>query len=169
MKSAFYVILRGPLGAGKTTISKGLAKVCNAHNISIDDILYKFNLEEWGEVYILESSFLKANEIAASESLKQLKKGVPVIIDGNFYYKSAILSLERLLKEFKGVVITLSVSIEECIRRDASRNVVLGEEATRLAFQKTTEFCFGEEVNADKNMREVLDSVVRLVEEKTEC
>ena len=163
---AFFVIIRGPLGAGKTTISKELARDYNAHHISIDEILEKFNLEEWEDGYISEMSFLRVNEIAAKESMMQLENGLPVIFDGNFYYKSVILDLIGRLKEFEGIVITLAVPLEVCMRRDASRRSSLGENETRMVHKKSTEFNFGIEVNADRGRKEVLDNISRIIKTK---
>jgi shikimate kinase len=42
---SFWVIIRGPLGCGKSTISKELAKKINAKYFSIDKILKENNLE----------------------------------------------------------------------------------------------------------------------------
>ena len=166
MHQAFFVIIRGPLGAGKTTISKELAREHNAHYISIDEILEKFDLEEWEEGYISETSFIRANEIAAKESMKQLEDGLSVIFDGNFYYKRVILDLIRRLKEFEGIVITLSVPLEVCMRRDAFRRKALGEDETRMVYKKSAEFNFGIEVNADREKKEVLGNISRIIKEK---
>lgn len=80
----FFVIIRGPLGAGKTSVSLKLAEVLGVAYVSIDEILEKNNLEEWGKTHITLRSFIKANERAANEAIKQLVRGNPVIFDGNF-------------------------------------------------------------------------------------
>ena len=85
---SFYIIIRGPLGCGKSTIAKALSKRLNAKYFAIDKILEDNNLEEWKEGYISEESFSKANEIAAKKAKKYLEKRLPAVFDGNFYQKN---------------------------------------------------------------------------------
>ncbi|MGD0729465.1 MAG: hypothetical protein ABR981_05300 [Candidatus Micrarchaeaceae archaeon] len=80
-----YVIIRGSLGVGKTTISKAISKKIGAKHIAIDRVLDEFK-KEWKNGYISEKSFIKANEIAAKQAKTFLDKGQPVIFDGNFYH-----------------------------------------------------------------------------------
>jgi len=61
-----YIIIRGPLGIGKSTIAKGLANKLNAKYISIDSIVDNPNLitRKMEEGYISQNNFLKANKLA---------------------------------------------------------------------------------------------------------
>jgi broad-specificity NMP kinase len=77
----FCIIIRGPLGVGKSTVAEKLAKEIGAELISIDRILDDYGLWEEG----LVSVFLEAIEIAAEVFWK---KGTPVIFDENFYWKA---------------------------------------------------------------------------------
>ena len=87
MNKSYYVIIRGPLGCGKTTVAEALAKKLKAKHFSVDKILDDNNLEEWEDGYISQKSFIKANEIAVRDAEKELEQGKPIIFDGNFYYK----------------------------------------------------------------------------------
>ncbi len=168
MAQTFYVIVRGPLGAGKTTVSKELSRRYNAIHISIEEILEKFNLEEWEHDHISETSFLSANEIAVKEAKEYLYSGKPVIFDGDFYFRQVVVGLTNGLSKFRRVVITLTLPLVECIRRDASRSLVLGEEGTRMVYKKSTEFRIGTEVNASKSLNEVVASISGIIGDKLE-
>ena len=76
---SYCVIIRGPLGVGKTTISKALARFIGAAVISIDPIADK----EWdgGSVRL----YVRANGVAAARARPALSRGRPVVIDGCFY------------------------------------------------------------------------------------
>ena len=139
---AYYVIVRGPLGAGKTTVSDRIADQIAASHIAIDEILEKYGLERWDEDCISEGSFLDANGIAAKQAMADLQRGVPVVIDGNFYWKSAVKDLEKRLP-FPHVVLTLKVSLAVCIARDAQRAPPHGAEAAAEVYAKATSFDYG--------------------------
>lgn len=44
---SYYIIIRGPLACGKTTVSRELAEKLKATHISIDEILDKHELFLW--------------------------------------------------------------------------------------------------------------------------
>ena len=123
----FYLIIRGPLGIGKTTVSRILATALSAEHISIDDALELFE-NEWEEGFISQASFFKANEIVAGSALEHLREGNRVIFDGNFYHMSQIEDLVQRL-DFDHQVFTLSAPLEVCIRRDGGRDVSYGNDA----------------------------------------
>ncbi|MFY9716590.1 MAG: AAA family ATPase [Thermoplasmata archaeon] len=153
--SAFYVIVRGPLGVGKSTVSLQLAERLGAKYISIDRILEEADL--WVEGALPE--FLRANDITISRARESLTRGTPVIVDGNFYWKTQIQDLiERL--DFRGYVFTLRASLEVCIARDAERESPFGEAATTEVFAKTTRFEWGTEVDANGRLEAVIDEIV---------
>ena len=159
----FFVIIRGPLGAGKISVSLKLAEVLGAAYVSIDEILEKNNLEEWGRTCITLRSFIKANEPATNRAIKHLLKGKSVIFDGNFYYKTQVSDLIKRLSSFKAFVFTLSVPLEVCIQRDAHRNVVFGERAVRLVHKKSAEFQLGVEIDATVDSGRVIDSIIEII------
>jgi len=156
---SFYVLIRGPLGAGKTTIPEQLSAALGGRHLAIDVILEKYHLEEWDQDYISERSFLRANEIAAAEAEDLIRTGTPAVIDGNYYYRSVVEDLERRLA-FPHLVVTLKVPLSVCVTRDAGRTPSYGEEAAREVFQKTTEFDCGHVVDAARPVEEVLRDVI---------
>jgi len=156
---AFYLIIRGPLGAGKTTVSAGVAKAVAGRHIFIDEILEKYDLEEWEEGYISERSFLRANEIAAGEAEFLLRRGTPVVFDGNFYHRRVLKDLEARLP-FLHAVFTLRAPLSLCIARDCARTPTYGAEAAREVFEKTTSFDYGTVVDATGSVAEVVRTVL---------
>lgn len=50
---SFYVIVRGPLGCGKSTIAEKLSKILKAEYFAVDRVLDKHGLsEDWEDGYI---------------------------------------------------------------------------------------------------------------------
>jgi len=149
---AYFVILRGPLGVGKTTVSRVLAKAIDATCVSIDRILDEHGLWKEGRL----SEFLGANEIAVPLARRSLANGTPVVFDGNFYWKTQIEDLiDRL--EARPFVFTLKAPLAVCIRRDNRRDPPHGREAARAVYAKTTKFEWGIGIDATRPV----DAVVR--------
>jgi tRNA uridine 5-carbamoylmethylation protein Kti12 len=147
---SFYVIIRGPLGCGKSTIAKIIAKKLKAGYVSIDRILDEYNLtNEREEGYISQKSFLKANLIAVSKVKKILKSNIPVVFDGNFYWKSRIDDLIKRL-DFPHYVFTLKAPLKVCIERDRTRRKTHGEDAVREVYKKSTEFNYGKIIDINR-------------------
>lgn len=138
------IIIRGPLGIGKTTIAKKLAKFINADYISIDEILSQNNLDQIDEKIncISESNFLKANDIISSKILNNKS----VVVDGNFYYQNQI---EDLIKKipFKSFVFTLTAPLEICFQRDSQRLNSYGKEATTAVYNLVSKFNYGQTID----------------------
>lgn len=136
------IIICGPLGVGKTTISKLLAQKIAADYYSIDDILTENNLDVVDENIscIPEENFLKVNQIIAQ---KVLQNNQSAIIDGNFYYQNQI---EDLIKNvpFKSFVFTLTAPLEICIKRDSDRPNSHGIGATTAVFNLVSQFNYDE-------------------------
>jgi predicted kinase len=159
---SFYVVIRGPLGVGKSTVSQGLAKALGAEPVSIDRILDEHGLEEWEGGYLSQQSFLRANRVAVKHARGFLEAGTPVVIDGNFYWKSQIEDLLIQL-DYRHFVFTLRAPLSVCLERDAQRSPPHGPEATRDVFAKSTEFEYGIGVDASRPVdRVVRDIVARL-------
>ena len=73
---AYYVIIRGPLGCGKTTIAKEICARIGAKYFSVDEILSTHDLEnDREEGYISQKSFIKANDILVKLAKPFLEKG----------------------------------------------------------------------------------------------
>lgn len=139
----YYIIIRGPLGIGKSTIATSLAKETGAALISIDRILDEHGLWESGR----PSEFLMANAYAAEEARELLAKEIPVIFDGNFYWKSQLADLlERL--DFSHHVFTLTAPLGVCVERDDRRHPSYGRKAVEEVYAKSTKFTYGIELDA---------------------
>jgi tRNA uridine 5-carbamoylmethylation protein Kti12 len=155
------VILRGPLGSGKTTIARSAALEFGAEVVSIDEIL---ELDEWDGGS--EKLFLRANLIAAKRARGHLARGVPVIVDGNFYWKSAIEDLVGRVRA-PHWVFTLELPLRTCIERDRGRPQPYGAEATRAVFRKSTRFRYGIPLDARRPIPAVVDEIRALIESRT--
>lgn len=156
---SYCIIIRGPLGSGKSTVSKKLSGLLKATHISVDKVLEDHDLEEWEDGYISQESFLKANEIAVGEAMVSLNKGIPIIFDGNFYWKSQIDDLIQRLEAQKVLVFTLKVPLKVCIERDSKRQKSLGKEAASAVYRKSTEFDYGIGIDATKPLPEIIKQI----------
>ncbi len=153
----FYVIIRGPLGCGKSTLSKRLSKILKAKYMSIDMVLDENNLaKDVEDGYISEKSFLKVNEIVFPIIKSFLQKSIPVVIDGNFYRKSQVEDLIKRL-DFPHYTFTLKAPLEVCINRDKLRKKVHGKDAAQAVYKKAVEFDCGIVIDVNRD----LDSCVK--------
>jgi predicted kinase len=157
----YYLIIRGPLGIGKTTISEKLAEQLNGEYISIDRILNDNKIKEWEKGYISEASFLKANDMAVLKARPALCNGKPAIFDGNFYHKSQIEDLIKKL-DFKYFIFTLKAPLAICIERDSKREKPLGAKAAEEVHRKTSEFDEGIVLDTEnKTENQVIEEILR--------
>jgi len=128
----FFVIIRGPLGCGKSTIAEKLAKILKAKYISIDKVLEKHKLDKVGpdEECIPAANFIKANGFVLPVIKKFLQQSKIVIFDACFYHKEPIDHLIQSLP-YDHFVFTLKAPVEVCIERDRKRGKSHGEDAAR--------------------------------------
>ena len=153
-----YIIIRGPLGIGKTTIAKKLATILKAEYISIDSLLDKHNLNKVDKNKgISLKNFIKANKIIILKIRKKLAKAKIVILDGCFYHKEQIEHFIRHLPE-PYYVFTLKAPLEVCIKRDSKRKKVYGKDAAKAVFKLG--FDYGTLINADKTVDEVVKEIL---------
>src|SRR3990172_2252726 len=151
---SFYVIIRGPLGCGKSTIAESLSKIIKAKYFAVDRVLDEHDLtKEWEEGYISQKSLIKANEIMVPEAKRILDSGKPVVFDGNFYWKSQIDDLIKKL-DFPHHVFTLKAPLEVCIARDVERGKTHGADAARAVYKKSTEFDYGNVIDINRPLDE---------------
>ena len=155
-----FIIIRGPLGCGKSTISKLLATKLNAEHIAIDRVLDEHNLtEDKEEGYISQKSFKKANELVMQKATALLKEGTRVIFDGNFYWKSQIDDLISRL-DFPHFVFTLKAPLEVCIKRDSKRKPPHGIGAATVVHNKATEFDYGTLIDVTKPLQDCVNEII---------
>jgi predicted kinase len=155
---SFFVVIRGPLGVGKSTVSRRLARRLRGEYISIDRILDDDDLWYAGRL----REFLAANRIAVERALPHLEKGTPVVFDGNFYWKTQISDLLRRL-DTQPFVFSLTAPLRVCVARDALRDAPHGSEAARKVYSKSTRFSWGRRVNADRPVTVVVDELLSLL------
>lgn len=155
----YFIIIRGPLGCGKSTIAESLARILNADYIPIDRVLDEHGLtKDKEEGYISQKSFLKANEIIIPKVRKLLEQGTPVVFDGNFYWKSQIEDLLSKLN-YTHYVFTLKAPLDICIERDRKRGKTHGEDAARAVYKKSTEFDYGIAIDISKPLDEAIKEI----------
>jgi shikimate kinase len=161
-KLMFYVIIRGSLGIGKSTIAKELAKKIKGEYISIDQVLEENKLDKIDKKLgcISCENFIKANEIALPLILKNLENGKNVVIDGNFYHKEQLDNLIKNLGKYKKYVFTLKATLETCIERDKQREKSYGEGAATAVFNLVSRFDSGINIDSEgKKKQEVLNEI----------
>ena len=150
------IIIRGPLGIGKTTVAKALAKKIKAKYVSIDKLLEKRKLDKVDKKLrkIPLKNFLLVNKIISNIKNKKL------VVDGNFYYKQQIEDLIKRLKNCK--VFTLKAPVDVCISRNKERKKVYSEIATRAVRNLVSEFDCGISINTEnKTKNEVIEEIKR--------
>ncbi|HTT26617.1 MAG TPA: AAA family ATPase [Thermoplasmata archaeon] len=165
------LVLRGPLGIGKSTVAAALGRRRQARVISIDQILEDEGLEEWGVDRVALRSFLRANQTAASAARAASAAGVPCVLEGNFYWRE---QLEDLLPRLPppAVVVRLIGSVELCLQRDSGRpdprrdegaraGNHLGEEAVRAVFGFVRPFNGEVTISAEGSVADVIDRLDR--------
>ena len=155
---SYYIIIRGPLGCGKSTISERLSKILSAKHISIDRVVDKLP-KKMEEGFISQNNFLKANELAVVEAKRFLDKDKPVIFDGNFYWKSQIDDLIKRL-DYPHYVFTLNAPPNVCVERDMKRDITHGRDAAEVVYKKFTEFSYGIVVDATQQLDECIKEIV---------
>lgn len=157
--TGFYVIIRGPLGCGKTTIAKKLAKQIKAKYFSVDAVLDQHDLTKEREAgYISQKSFIKANEIMITKAKPVLNRNKTVIIEGNFYWKSQIKNLTQRLG-FPHYVFTLKAPLKTCIERDENRRKSIGQDAVKAVYKKSTEFDAGITINVNQPVTQCVKEI----------
>ena len=135
------ILIRGPLGVGKTTVSKILAEKLRAEYLSLDEILEENDLEDTDGISL--ENFLKGNEIIFAITNKSENS---FIVDGCFYYQEQI---DDLKNKFNNdiIIFTLTSPVETCIERDSKRPKVYGEDSARYVHMMTTKIKAGYEID----------------------
>lgn len=152
---SYFIIIRGPLGCGKSTLSRRLTKLLNAEYISIDELLEKKGLDKVDHKLncIPKENFIKVNETIIPSVHKALSSGQVVIFDACFYHKEPIEQLTRELKH-PHYIFTLKAPLEVCIKRDRNRKKPLGEIATIEVYKLVSRFDYGIIIDATKTLEQ---------------
>ncbi len=161
-----YIIIRGPLGIGKSTIAKRLAKSLGGKYFSIDKILEDLELNEVDETLgcISPESFIKANEAVIPKAKKILKSGKIIVFDGNFYHKEQLEHLRKNLSDYRGYIFTLQAPLEVCIERDSKRKDGFGKGAAKAVYNLTTRFDAGTIINTyGQSVEETLEEIKEII------
>ena len=161
-----YLIIRGPLAVGKTTIAKALTKKLNGKYISADKALDKVGWKESKDGFIAEESFLKANTLIIPAMKKSLSKGKITILDGNFYRKTQLLDILKKVKS-KKYIFTLKASVNECIKRDKERKISLGKDAVKVVHKIVSKLDYGIVINTNnRSVEETMKEVISYLPKK---
>lgn len=152
------IVIRGPLGVGKTTVSKILAQNLHARYISLDQILDDNKLVPPNADGIPLESYLKANEIILNIAHGNENH---LIVDGCFYYQEQIDDLKRKFDN-DVEIFTLISDVEKCIERDSKRLKVYGEDSTRYVHMVTTKIRAGHEIdNSNLTAEETVKKIMK--------
>jgi hypothetical protein len=138
---------------GKSTVCRVLADSIGAKVVSIDGLVEA----EWDGGS--ERLFLKANVAAAESARESLDAGVPVLFDGNFYWKRQIADLESRLP-FPHAVFTLAAPLSVCIERDRERPSPHGSEAAREVFAKVVRVDAGVLIDASRGLPAIVEDLL---------
>jgi len=156
-----FIIIRGPLGIGKSTVARAVAEKINGYYISIDEALKKWDLVKIEEDYVL-ADFIKLQEYLLPYIQIKLKQQ-SVVIDGNFYFQEQIEHLQKNINtDF--AIFTLQASLKTCIERDRRRKNSYGEATTKAIYQLVIQFDIGKIINTenqapDETAQEVLNQL----------
>ena len=162
MKRGKYIIIRGPLGVGKSTIAKKLARMLKAEYISLDTVLEENGLDiiDKKQECILAKNFIKANNLILNEVKTALKKGKTVIFDGCFYHKEQIKHLGKNLG--KGQVFNLKAPLSVCIKRDNQRKRIYGKDSAKVVYNLVSKFDYGVNINTNKKTeKDVIKEILK--------
>ncbi len=148
---SYFIIIRGPLGVGKTTIAKKLADILDAEYVSIDTVLSEAGLDKVDEKVggIPAENFIKGNEIVMPAIKEKLADGKIVIIDGCFYHKEQI---EHFIDHLEAPhhIFSLKAPVEVCIERDRHRKKPYGEGAAMAVHSLVSKFDYGTTIDTNE-------------------
>jgi len=159
---SYYVIIRGPLGVGKSTIARKLAEALKAGYVSIDDALHEYGLDRISEEEecIPVNNFLRLNEMILPSVVRKLGEGEIVILDGCFYHKEQIDHLIRNLP-MPHYAFNLRATLRTCIERDSGRKKAYGADAATTVYDLVSRFDYGINIDTnDKTERQVVGEIL---------
>jgi len=158
----YYLIIRGPLGIGKSTVARTIAKELKADYISLDDVLSENGLDKvgLGQESIPATNFIMANGIILPRARESLTQKKILVLDGNFYHQAQISDLVTNI-QFPYFAFTLKAPLETCIARDRSRKRSYGEDAAQAVHNLVSRFEYGTSIDTDgRNADEVVREII---------
>lgn len=162
---SYFIIIRGPLAVGKTTVSRQLTRILDGEYVSIDVVLEEHGLDRGDEEEgcIPAKNFIRGNRIIIPEIKRLLDNGKVVILDGCFYHREQIAHLKENLP-YHHYVFTLKAPVDICIERDKGRDRVYGEGAAQAVHWLVSRFDEGTVIDtARKTLRETVEEITSLL------
>ena len=158
---SYYIIIRGPLGSGKSTISEKLAQLLDAKHVHIDEVLEKYGLDKMppDAPCIPAENFIKANEIVLPEAKELLSGGKVVIFDACFYHKEVIEHLVKNLP-YEHYIFTLKAPLELCVQRDSERSKTHGEGAAWAVHSLVSRFDYGTNIDVTGGLEDTIKAIL---------
>ena len=158
---SYYIIIRGPLGSGKSTISEKLAHKLDAEHVHMDEVLEQNGLAKMppDAPCISAENFIKANEIVLPEVKQLLDDGKIVIFDACFYHKEVI---ERLVQNlpYEHYIFTLKAPLKLCVQRDNDRHKTHGKGAVAAVYSLVSRFDYGNIVDVTGSLEDALKDIL---------
>ena len=162
----FFVIIRGPAGIGKSTITKKLKEILSGYYFSFDEIMKKNKLDTIVGGGISAENFVKANKLIIPEAMEKLKGNCVVIFDGCFYRKEQINDLKKNLS-FKHYIFSLKAPLKECLDRNKTRKKPLTKKAIEEVYHLVSNLDIGIQIDTSgKNVTEVVNEILKYLPKK---
>ena len=158
---SYYIIIRGPLGSGKSTLSEKLAHKLDAKHVHMDEVLEQHGLDKMppDAPCIPAENFIKANEIVLPEVKVFLDGGKIVIFDACFYHKEVIEHLVQNLP-YEHYIFTLKAPLELCVQRDNDRHKTHGEGAAAAVHSLVSRFDYGTNIDVTGDLEDTLQKIL---------
>jgi shikimate kinase len=154
------IIIRGPMGCGKTTVSHLLSSKIKACCIAVDDLLIKYHLDDIDPKLgcIPAANYLR---IYRSElvPLQTLREKSNILLVGCFYHRQELAYLEQNLGPAL-VTITLDAPLDVCIERDRNRSRSYGKKAVETVYALVKRFEAGITIDASGTVEDTVSKVI---------
>lgn len=158
------IIIRGPAGVGKSTISRIVAAKLSALHISFDDILRNNKLDKIEGDGISAKNFILGNELAL-DIVKQTKPRF-IVFDGCFYRDEQIKHLTNSIKA-KFFIFTLKATLQECLMRNNERGKPMPDKAVEEVYSLVNKKDYGVIIGTSgKTALEVSEEILSHLDQK---